>query len=147
MLRIPPTLLALAGGALFALLGQVQAAEPAKVKDGMLVDARGMTLYTNDRDVMGKSMCNDTCAENWPPLAASADAKGDDDWSVLQRADGSWQWAYYGKPLYTFVQDRKPGDLLGEGKMGVWHVVRPMMQDGMKPGGGMDGGLKDDMQR
>lgn len=125
MLRIPAPLLALAGGALLALLGQAQAAEPAMVKDGMLVDARGMTLYTYDKDSPGQSMCNDTCATNWPPLVATADAQGNDDWSTLQRADGSWQWAYYGKPLYTFIQDQKPGDMLGEGKMGVWHVARP----------------------
>lgn len=126
MLRIPPTLLALAGGALLALLGQAQAAEPAMVKNGMLVDARGMTLYTYDKDSMGKSVCNDACATNWPPLVATAEADaGGDDWNVLQRDDGSWQWAYYGKPLYTFVQDQSPGDTLGDGKMGLWHVARP----------------------
>lgn len=125
MLRVPPTLLALAGGVLLTLLGQARAAEPAMVKDGLLVDARGMTLYTYDKDSSGQSMCNDTCATNWPPLVATADAQGDGDWSVLQRADGSWQWAYYGKPLYTFIQDQKPGDMLGDGKMGVWHAARP----------------------
>lgn len=130
MLRIPPPLLALAGGALLALLGQAQAAEPAMVKDGMLVDARGMTLYTYDKDSPGQSMCNDTCATNWPPLVATADAQGDDDWSTLQRADGSWQWAYYGRPLYTFVQDKKPGDMLGDGKLGSWHVVKPEVAPG-----------------
>ena len=130
MLRIPPPLLALAGGALLALLGQAQAAEPAMVKDGMLVDARGMTLYTYDKDSPGQSMCNDTCATNWPPLVATADAQGDDDWSTLQRADGSWQWAYYGKPLYTFIQDRQPGDMRGDGKLGNWHVVRPEVAPG-----------------
>lgn len=125
MLRIPPPLWALAGGALVALLGQAQAAEPAMVKDGMLVDARGMTLYTYDKDSLGKSMCNGACASNWPPLAAGAGAEGGDDWSVLQRDDGSWQWAYYGKPLYTFAQDQKPGDTLGDGKLDMWHIARP----------------------
>lgn len=125
MLRIPPTLRALTGGALLVLLAQAQAAEPAMVKDGMLVDARGMTLYTSDRDSPGKSMCNDTCAKNWPPLVATAEDRGSGQWSVLQRDDGSWQWAYGGKPLYTFVQDQKPGDMLGDGKMDAWHVARP----------------------
>ena len=147
MLAIPQSLLALAGAALLALSAQVLAADPATIKDGILVDSKGMTLYVFDKDGVGQSMCNDTCATNWPPLVATADAQGDANWSTLQRADGSWQWAYGGKPLYTFIQDQKPGDMLGEGKMGVWHVARPMMQDGMMPGGGMDGGLKDDMQR
>ena len=125
MLRIPPTLLALVGGLTLALLGQAQAADPATVKDGRLVNAKGMTLYSTDKDAMGKSSCNDACATNWPPLAAKADAEEGDAWTVIQRADGSWQWAYYGKPLYTFVQDKKPGDMLGDGKLGVWHVARP----------------------
>lgn len=131
MLRIPPLLLALAGTALFALFGQAQAADPAMVKDGMLVDAKGMTLYTFDKDTMGKSMCNDACAGNWPPLAASADADENDDWTLVERADGSWQWAYQGKPLYTFIQDKQPGDRLGDGKMGVWHVAKPMTGESM----------------
>ncbi|MCQ4348569.1 hypothetical protein NGA35_14300 [Pseudomonas stutzeri] len=125
MLTIPKTLPALAGAALLALLGQAWAAEPAMVKDGMLVDARGMTLYTFDKDSPGRSLCNDTCAINWPPLVATADAEGGGQWSVLQRDDGSWQWAYAGRPLYTFVQDRQPGDTLGDGRMGAWRVARP----------------------
>jgi predicted lipoprotein with Yx(FWY)xxD motif len=33
---------------------------PAMMKDGMMVDAKGMTLYTFDKDVVGsgKSVCN-----------------------------------------------------------------------------------------
>src|SRR3546814_12810623 len=32
----------------------------------VLVDARGMTLYTFDKDPAGKSVCNGKCAEAWP---------------------------------------------------------------------------------
>ncbi|HYQ39393.1 MAG TPA: hypothetical protein VER09_10690 [Pseudomonas sp.] len=130
MRRIFPTLLALIGGATLALLGQAQAAEPAQVKDGRLVDAKGMTLYSSDKDAVGKSNCNDACARNWPPLAASADAEEGDDWTTIQRDDGSWQWAYFGRPLYTFVQDKQPGDTLGNGKLGVWHIVKPEVESG-----------------
>lgn len=101
------------------------AAEPAMEKNGMLVDAKGMTLYTFDKDSDGKSMCNGGCAQNWPPLMAEAGAKAMEDWTLVKRDDGSLQWAYYGKPLYTFVQDKKPGDMTGEGKMGVWHMAKP----------------------
>ena len=31
------------------------------------------------------------------------------DWSVVTRDDGSKQWAYKGKPLYTWVKDQKAG--------------------------------------
>ncbi|MGY4491644.1 COG4315 family predicted lipoprotein [Pseudomonas sp. TE3610] len=100
-----------------------QAAEPAMAKDGMMVDHHGMTLYTYDKDADGKSNCNDKCAENWPPLMAASGAKDDGDWTVVKRDDGKMQWAFGGKPLYTFKMDKKAGDKMGDGKMDVWHVV------------------------
>lgn len=124
-MRTSPTMMALLAGAALALSGLVHAAEPAMEKDGMLVDSKGMTLYTYDKDAMGKSNCNDSCATNWPPLMAEAGAKADDDWTVVKRDDGTMQWAYYGKPLYTFIQDKKAGDMVGDGKGGVWHVAKP----------------------
>lgn len=104
-------------------LGQAQ--DPATVQDGILVNAQGMTLYTYDKDAQGQSSCIGGCAENWPPLTAPADAMGEGGWSLVNRTDGMLQWAYHGKPLYTFVQDKKPGDRLGDGKMSVWHVAKP----------------------
>ena len=46
------------------------------VKDGMLVDHKGMTLYTFDKDTGGKSVCTGKCAENWPPLMAHGGRQG-----------------------------------------------------------------------
>lgn len=104
------------------------AAEPAKVAESaggkMYTDANGMTLYTYDKDSAGKSACNGDCAVNWPPLMAAADAKDEGEWTVVARDDGSKMWAYEGKPLYTFVQDKKAGDVTGDGKGGVWHVAK-----------------------
>ncbi|AMO79446.1 MULTISPECIES: COG4315 family predicted lipoprotein [Pseudomonas] len=102
-----------------------QAAEPAMTKNGMLVDAKGMTLYTFDKDSGGKSVCNDKCAQNWPPLAAETGAMASGDWSVITRDDGTQQWAYKGKPLYTFVQDKAAGEVKGDGKMNAWHIAKP----------------------
>lgn len=92
----------------------------------VLADAKGMTLYTSGRDMEGKSTCNGQCAMNWPALAATTDAKSMGDWTIVTRDDGSKQWAYKGKPLYTFVKDAKAGDTAGEG-MGNnnWHVATP----------------------
>lgn len=100
---------------------------PAKVSDGVLVNPAGMTLYTFDRDAAGsgKSVCNGPCATNWPPLAAAAGAKGSGDWSVITRDDGAQQWAYKGKPLYTWIKDTKPGDRTGDGVNNVWRLARP----------------------
>ena len=125
MRRIAPRFVPLLAGALLGwpLLGLT--AEPAMEKNGMLVDQNGMTLYTYDKDADGKSACNGQCAQNWPPLMADAAAKAEGEWSVIKRDDGSMQWAYDGKPVYTFVMDKKAGDVTGDGKMGVWHVAKP----------------------
>lgn len=125
----------LACGLFLALAGYVYAADKMpsgvqtrKTDSGMVVlaDAKGMTLYASDKDMKGVSMCSGQCAMNWPPLAADADAKPMGDWTVVARDDGSKQWAYKGKPLYTFVKDMKPGDTVGNGAgKGTWHAVTP----------------------
>jgi len=112
----------------FAASASAQSMMPAGVKssNGMLVNPSGMTLYTFDKDATGKSNCNGQCAANWPPLMASADAKASGEWSVVTRDDGGKQWAYKGKPLYTWVKDSKPGDMTGEGMANnTWHVAKP----------------------
>ena len=92
----------------------------------VLADAKGMTLYASDRDMKGMPMCSGQCAQNWPPLAAAADAKPIGDWTVVTREDGSKQWAYKEKPLYNFVKDTKPGDTAGDGAgKGSWHAAIP----------------------
>ncbi|MEQ7919076.1 hypothetical protein ABQX22_07750 [Xanthomonas sp. WHRI 1810A] len=115
----------LAAAALFAS-GLAFAADPAMTQDGMLVTHDGMTLYTFDKDTSaGKSVCNDTCATNWPPLAASESDKSVGDWTVIKRDDGKFQWVYKGKALYTFKSDKAAGDKQGDGKGDVWHIAKP----------------------
>ncbi|NUT83392.1 MULTISPECIES: COG4315 family predicted lipoprotein [Pseudomonas] len=117
---------ALLMAAALTLPGLAMAADPAMEKDGMFTDSKGMTLYTFAKDSAGKSMCNDKCAANWPPLMAEAGDKSMGDWTVIKRDDGSMQWAYKGKPLYTFVKDTKAGDKTGDGVMdGAWKVAKP----------------------
>jgi predicted lipoprotein with Yx(FWY)xxD motif len=113
-----------------ASIALAQTAEPAKVSDTSkgktLVDAKGMTLYTLDRDKAdGKSTCNGQCATNWPPLMASGDAHDTGTWTVITRDDGSKQWAYKGKPLYNWKDDKKAGDVDGDGRNNVWHIAAP----------------------
>lgn len=114
---------------LAGLAGSVQAAAPAQEgktdKGEALVDASGKALYTYDKDAEGKSNCNDKCAQNWPPLAVKADDKEEGDWTIIKRDDGTSQWAYKGKPLYTWVKDEKPGVAGGDGVGGVWHLATP----------------------
>ncbi len=91
----------------------------------VLTDPKGMTLYVFDRDMRGKSTCTGSCAQSWPPLKASKDAKPSGKFTLITRADGTSQWSYKGKPVYTWVGDKKPGDTSGDGIRGVWHVTRP----------------------
>jgi predicted lipoprotein with Yx(FWY)xxD motif len=89
----------------------------------ILTDANGMTLYVFDKDEPGVSNCYDTCAEKWPPLLASEGAMAEGDFTLVERNDGTMQWAYDGMPLYGWVNDVNPGDTTGDGVGGVWHVV------------------------
>lgn len=105
-------------------------AEPAKVSDTSkgkaLVDAKGMTLYILDRDTApNKSTCYQQCATNWPPLMVSGNAKDSGNWTVVTRDDGGKQWAYKGKPLYFWKDDKKPGDVEGDNRGKVWHIAQP----------------------
>ena len=111
--------LALAGSYSFAH-AQVSA------QGGVLVGSNGMTLYTFDKDMAGsgKSACNGACATNWPPLTATSAPAGE-GYRLIQRADGSKQVAYKGKPLYYWIKDGKPGDKTGDGVNNLWRTAKP----------------------
>ena len=112
----------------FAVFGCAYlSASPTKTTDGVLTDGAGMSLYVFDRDVAnsGKSVCNGPCATNWPPLLAKPGDKASGDYSIITRDDGKAQWAYKGKPLYLWINDKKPGDKTGDGVNNVWHLAKP----------------------
>lgn len=58
-----------------------------------------------------------TCAQVWPPLYASDDAKPVGDWSIITRDNGRKQWAYDHSAVYTSVLDNAPGDVNGGGHL------------------------------
>ena len=84
----------------------------------------GMTLYTYDKDAHGQSNCYGKCAEYWPPYLANTASRSAGDLGLITRSDGKMQWADRGKPLYTFVKDRNPGEVNGDDYHHDWHVVR-----------------------
>jgi predicted lipoprotein with Yx(FWY)xxD motif len=93
------------------------------------VNASGFTVYVFDADLAspGHSVCNGTCAQNWPPLAPPT-SNLPSPWSTITRADGSSQLAYAGRPLYMFTFDTHKGDTNGDGVNafgGIWHIARP----------------------
>ena len=123
--------IAMLGAALTASVAFAQMA-PAKVGDTSkgkaLVNNKGMTLYVfdKDKDAPGKSVCNGPCAENWPALQASDTDKPSGDWTIVIRDDGKKMWAYKGRPLYAWKNDKTAGDTDGDGKLnGAWHIATP----------------------
>jgi predicted lipoprotein with Yx(FWY)xxD motif len=78
-----------------------------------------LPLYIFEGDEHGKSNCDAVCAAVWPIIRAPENAMPTGDWTVVQRADGRKQWAYKGKPVYTFYYDR-PYEPKGEGRVVGW---------------------------
>ncbi|MDU7589628.1 MAG: hypothetical protein E7K47_19985, partial [Acidovorax sp.] len=52
-------------------------------------------------------------------------APAGEGYSLIQRADGSKQVAYKGKPLYYWIKDGKPGDKTGDGVNNLWRTAKP----------------------
>jgi predicted lipoprotein with Yx(FWY)xxD motif len=97
----------------------------------ILVTADGKTLYTNTVDTPGDLKCtNPACTAFWPPYTVNAQPVAGEglqgSLGTITRPDGSLQVTYNDLPLYTFYQDREPGDTGGNGFTdfgGTWHVV------------------------
>jgi predicted lipoprotein with Yx(FWY)xxD motif len=103
-------------------------------------DLRGLTLYTWAKDPVGKSLCLGECAKMFVPFTAPRSAKPVAGWSVVKRSDGSRQWAYQGKPLYTYVKDVDPGAVGGDSPANYGGLRRNGL--GTWVGGGYRGSLR-----
>lgn len=90
----------------------------------VMTTSQGSTVYTFDKDPVGKSNCYGDCARHWPPVLAADSAQPYGRMSLTARQDGQEQWAYDGKPLYTYAEDAMHGDVKGENSGNVWHVVK-----------------------
>jgi predicted lipoprotein with Yx(FWY)xxD motif len=100
----------------------------------ILFDGRGRALYAFTRDRRGgHSRCYGACAKAWPVYVAKGRllaGKGVRQ-SLLgtsRRRDGRRQVTYNRRPLYYYVGDKKPGQVLCQNVDefgGTWLVVRP----------------------
>ena len=97
-----------------------------------LTDSMGYTLYVYGKDKPLESLCENECARIWAPyLADSGEFRqnGNDSdlltkrTSIIQRTDGSYQYAYEEKPLYRYGQDSQPGDINGNNFSGLWSII------------------------
>lgn len=90
----------------------------------IMTTAGGFTLYTFDKDSAGKSNCDASCLKVWPAYHASAKTKAVAPWTKVKASDGKDMWAYSGKPVYTYIKDKKAGDVEGDGVGGNWHIIK-----------------------
>lgn len=95
----------------------------------VLVDSQGMTLYHLSGEQNGKFICTSSaCVGVWHPLTVASGAAPSGQVGSLgtvKRPDGTLQVTYKGTPLYTFVQDKQPGETTGQGikDVGTWSAV------------------------
>jgi predicted lipoprotein with Yx(FWY)xxD motif len=99
----------------------------------VIFDGRGFVLYafTKDRRASG---CYGACAKVWPPYFAPkgrlAVGRGVNRGllGTVRRRNGRRQVTYAGRPLYYYVRDRRPGQILCQDVFeygGRWLIVRP----------------------
>jgi predicted lipoprotein with Yx(FWY)xxD motif len=103
----------------------------------ILSDGRGRALYAFTRDRRGgRSQCYGACAKAWPVYFATARllaGKGVRQSLIgtTRRRDGRRQVTYNGRPLYYYVGDKSPGQVLCQNVDefgGTWLVLRPSGQ-------------------
>jgi predicted lipoprotein with Yx(FWY)xxD motif len=105
----------------------------------VLADAAGRTLYYFSPDHPPHLACNGKCLKVWPPLIVPASFKVAPTlkgvpgrFSVVLRGKER-QLAWDGHPLYTFVSDKKPGEVNGQGFLKKWWAV--LLKAGAAKGG------------
>lgn len=97
----------------------------------VLVNSEGMTVYMFAKDQGTTSSCYGACEQGWPPvLAEGKPTAGEGAMSsqlgTTERKDGTMQVTYAGHPLYTFVEDKAPGEATGNESTafgGKWSVM------------------------
>jgi predicted lipoprotein with Yx(FWY)xxD motif len=107
----------------------------------VLVNSEGMTLYYFEKDQKGsgKSKCEGSCAEAWPPLTTEGEPEAMSGvktamLGTIEREDGSTQVTYAGWPLYTYVADTKPGEDNGTDSKAFGASWYPLHPNGQKAG-------------
>ena len=99
----------------------------------ILFDGRGFALYAFTSDRAGRSACTGACARAWPPYVVERRPKAGTGTTAsllgtIRRRNGSLQVTYAGRPLYYYVGDREPLQVLCQNVVefgGLWLVVRP----------------------
>ncbi len=99
----------------------------------MLFDGKGRALYLFTREATSRSRCYGACAAAWPPFLTNGKPQARRGvksglLGTTRRRDGKVQVTYGGHPLYYYVDDREPGQVLCQDVVefgGTWLVVSP----------------------
>jgi predicted lipoprotein with Yx(FWY)xxD motif len=112
----------------------VQVGSSAKFGN-ILVNGQGMTLYALSSEAGGTIHCSGGCLSVWLPVLVPAGGTAPTSvtgasgtFGTLTRPEGM-QVTYNGFPVYTFVNDKAPGDTNGDGIVatalgGTWHLMQ-----------------------
>jgi predicted lipoprotein with Yx(FWY)xxD motif len=118
----------------------------------VLVDRSGKTVYSPQEEFGGTIKCKGSCLSFWIPVKAgttlSAPGGLPGKLGKLHRSDdGLTQLTYNGKPLYTFVLDKAPGQAHGNnyrdsfgGVSFTWHALTTSGSPAKQSQSGSSGG-------
>ena len=87
----------------------------------VLADSKGFTVYLLTADTPGHSTCSVQCLQYWPPVPTPAGSGAPSVQGIsaaltaTKATSGATMVTAGGWPLYTFVKDKAPGDVAGEG--------------------------------
>lgn len=128
--------IAIAMGASSSMGATSKSSGTVSVKGNVLVNAKGLALYTNNKDRRSMPACNGACLSFWKPFIAKkapADSSIAGKFALVKRGSAR-QVTFKGRPLYTFVLD-KPGQVSGNnahdafgGVKFTWHVVHAQVK-------------------
>jgi predicted lipoprotein with Yx(FWY)xxD motif len=98
----------------------------------ILANGRGRALYLFTADKGNASTCSGDCATAWPPYTVKRKpAAGPGSKAGLigttRRSDGRLQATYAGHPVYFYVGDNEPGEVLCQAVNefgGFWYVLQ-----------------------
>lgn len=79
----------------------------------LLTTDQNYSVYAFDQDSATQTSCVGDCLLNWRPVLAPALARAKGEWSSVERSPGVRQWAFRGKPLYTYALDQSSWSLQG----------------------------------
>jgi len=69
--------------------------------------------YYRGKRLGGNTCITPQCLKAWRPFYAAPGSKANGFWEVIDREDGTKQWAYKGYALYTHTGDKASGDMNG----------------------------------